>query len=143
VDLFLEVLPRAVAAVRSQLDPPTAGPVADGTLVLDTLGRRCPIPVIELAKHFAEVAVGGLVAVLSDDEAARLDIPAWCEMRGQEYVGEAPAEDFPVTGKAPAGAPVTGAPPVGAPADRAPVVGAPAVGAPAAGGRAYLVRRLG
>jgi cysteine desulfurase len=28
--------------------------------------------------------------VLSDDEAARLDIPAWCEMRGQEYVGEEP-----------------------------------------------------
>ncbi len=32
------------------------------------------------------------VRVLSDDEAARLDIPAWCEMRGQEYVGEEPAE---------------------------------------------------
>lgn len=90
IDLFLQVLPKSVAAVRSQLDSPGAGPVADGPLVLDTLGRRCPIPVIELAKHFAEVQVGGLVSVLSDDEAARLDIPAWCEMRAQEYVGEAP-----------------------------------------------------
>ncbi|WP_258408051.1 sulfurtransferase TusA family protein [Streptomyces hygroscopicus] len=30
--------------------------------------------------------------MLSDDEAARLDIPAWCEMRGQTYVGERAAE---------------------------------------------------
>ncbi len=62
--------------------------------MLDTLGRRCPIPVIELAKHIAEVPIGGLVAVLSDDEAARLDIPVWCEMRGQEYAGESPAASY-------------------------------------------------
>ncbi|MGO4752571.1 sulfurtransferase TusA family protein, partial [Streptomyces sp. 2MCAF27] len=34
----------------------------------------------------------GLVTVLADDEAARLDIPAWCAMRGHEYVGERPAD---------------------------------------------------
>ena len=28
----------------------------------------------------------------SRGRAARLDIPAWCEMRGQEYVGEEPAD---------------------------------------------------
>jgi cysteine desulfurase len=61
-------------------------------LVVDSLGKRCPIPVIELAKVIGEVPVGGLVTVLSDDEAARLDIPAWCAMRAQEYVGERPAE---------------------------------------------------
>jgi cysteine desulfurase len=61
-------------------------------LVVDSLGKRCPIPVIELAKVIGEVPVGGLVTVLSDDEAARLDIPAWCAMREQEYVGERPAE---------------------------------------------------
>jgi cysteine desulfurase len=48
--------------------------------------------VIELAKVIGDVPVGGTVTVLSDDEAARLDIPAWCGMRGQEYVGERPAE---------------------------------------------------
>ncbi|MGW6461340.1 sulfurtransferase TusA family protein, partial [Streptomyces sp. NPDC055078] len=58
------------------------------SLVVDALGKRCPIPVIELAKVIREVRVGGTVRVLSDDEAARLDIPAWCGMRGQEYVGE-------------------------------------------------------
>jgi cysteine desulfurase len=64
----------------------------DDALVVDAVGKRCPIPVIELAKVISDVPVGGLVRVLADDEAARLDIPAWCEMRNQEYVGEEPAD---------------------------------------------------
>ncbi|GAA2728045.1 cysteine desulfurase/sulfurtransferase TusA family protein [Streptomyces nogalater] len=93
VERFLQVLPGAVAGVREKLGAPApATAVRAGELVVDSLGKRCPIPVIELAKVFGEVPVGGLVRVLSDDEAARLDIPAWCEMRGQEYVGEEPAE---------------------------------------------------
>ncbi|MEU5097167.1 aminotransferase class V-fold PLP-dependent enzyme [Streptomyces sp. NPDC020996] len=93
VERFLEVLPGAVAAVRDKLAAPASEAVVrDDALVVDALGRRCPIPVIELAKVIGEVPVGGRVRVLSDDEAARLDIPAWCEMRGQEYVGEEPAD---------------------------------------------------
>ena len=93
VERFLAVLPEAVAGVREKLGAPsprTAG--REDALVVDALGKRCPLPVIELAKVFRDVPVGGLVRVLADDEAARLDIPAWCEMRGQEYVGEEPAE---------------------------------------------------
>ena len=56
-------------------------------LTLDALGKRCPVPVIELARHLGDVPVGGVVAVVSDDEAARVDIPVWCRMKGQEYVG--------------------------------------------------------
>lgn len=94
VERFLQVLPEAVAGVREQLGAPApaAAAVAGDELVVDALGKRCPIPVIELAKVIGTVPVGGTVRVLSDDEAARLDIPAWCEMRGQEYVGEEPAE---------------------------------------------------
>jgi cysteine desulfurase len=95
VDRFLSVLPGAVLAVREKLGAPaapTTTSAAADTLVVDALGKRCPIPVIELAKVIGDVPVGGTVRVLSDDEAARLDIPAWCEMRGQEYVGEEPAE---------------------------------------------------
>jgi TusA-related sulfurtransferase len=62
-------------------------------LVLDVRGRRCPAPVIELARRLPQVPVGRLVAVLADDAAARLDIPAWCAMRGQEYAGERPSAD--------------------------------------------------
>jgi cysteine desulfurase len=93
VDRFLEVLPKAVAAVREKLGAPTPSAVVrEDALVVDALGKRCPIPVIELAKVIGDVPVGGTVRVLSDDEAARLDIPAWCEMREQEYVGEEPAD---------------------------------------------------
>lgn len=94
VERFLRVLPPAVAGMREKLGAPTAEKVVrdEDVLVVDSLGKRCPIPVIELAKVIGDVPVGGLVRVLSDDEAARLDIPAWCEMRGQEYVGEESAE---------------------------------------------------
>ncbi|MEU5463456.1 cysteine desulfurase/sulfurtransferase TusA family protein [Streptomyces althioticus] len=97
VERFLDVLPGVVAGVREKLGAPvsrteTVTRERDEALVVDALGRRCPIPVIELAKVIGDVPVGGLVRVLADDEAARLDIPAWCEMRGQEYVGEQPAD---------------------------------------------------
>jgi cysteine desulfurase len=95
VERFLSVLPGAVAGVRERLGaaeraPVTAVPGGDGAagLVVDALGKRCPVPVIELAKVIGEVPVGGRVTVLADDTAARLDIPVWCEMRGQEYLGE-------------------------------------------------------
>ncbi|MEU0756755.1 cysteine desulfurase/sulfurtransferase TusA family protein [Streptomyces albogriseolus] len=97
VERFLAVLPGVVAGVREKLGAPVSRTEIvteerDEALVVDALGRRCPIPVIELAKVIGDVPVGGLVRVLADDEAARLDIPAWCEMRGQEYVGEQPAD---------------------------------------------------
>ncbi|WP_447036941.1 aminotransferase class V-fold PLP-dependent enzyme [Streptomyces sp. DSM 118878] len=94
VERFLGVLPGAVSGVREKLGAPAAAEVRGeaASLVVDALGKRCPLPVIELAKVIGDVPVGGTVTVLADDEAARLDIPAWCEMRGQEYVGERPAD---------------------------------------------------
>ena len=78
---------------------PSAGRPTDeepATVVLDCLGRPCPVPVIELARTLPTVSVGEVVAVLSDDPAARLDFPAWCRMRGQDYLGESPAGTFSV-----------------------------------------------
>jgi TusA-related sulfurtransferase len=59
----------------------------DAALVLDLLGRRCPVPVIELAARISGVEIGDIVEVVSDDPAAKVDIPVWCRMKGQEYVG--------------------------------------------------------
>ncbi|MFP8885101.1 cysteine desulfurase/sulfurtransferase TusA family protein [Streptomyces mangrovi] len=108
VDAFLAVLPEAVREVRDRLRAPAAatgtdtagtadhgengGPKAadpgrEAALTVDSRGKRCPIPVIELAKVIDRVPVGGTVLLLADDEAARLDVPAWCEMRGHEYLG--------------------------------------------------------
>ena len=69
---------------------PATGPV---DLELDCRGMLCPLPVIELGKRIGQVPLEGLVAVETEDVAARTDIPAWCRMRGQEYVGEEAAPD--------------------------------------------------
>jgi len=60
---------------------------------LDCREMLCPQPIIELAQHLADVVVGELIAVVATDSAARYDVPAWCRMREQEYVGEETAAD--------------------------------------------------
>ena len=65
----------------------------DTTLELDCRGMPCPRPIIELARAFVDLPLDAVVAVASDDPAARVDVPAWCRMRGQEYVGRAVAPD--------------------------------------------------
>ena len=62
-------------------------------LELDCRGMRCPMPIIELARRIGDVPVGGTVAVVATDVAARVDVPAWCRMREQDYVGEEVAAD--------------------------------------------------
>jgi len=63
---------------------------------VDSRGRRCPLPIIDLAKRLPSVAVGAVVRVLADDPAAANDIPAWCRMKGQEYVGSPAPEVYEV-----------------------------------------------
>ena len=62
-------------------------------LELDCREMRCPMPVIELARHLEDVAVGATIGVVTTDVAARVDVPAWCRMRQQESVGERVADD--------------------------------------------------
>lgn len=74
--------PRDAAPSPAEPEGPT--PV----LVIDALGRKCPIPIIMLAERIREVPVGQVVAVLADDAAARTDVPAWCRMKSQDFVRE-------------------------------------------------------
>ena len=67
-----------------------------GPVILDCLGQRCPLPVIALARGIGDVAVGEVIRVLADDPAAANDIPAWCRMRGHEYVGECDGPGYEV-----------------------------------------------
>ena len=62
------------------------------TGVLDCRGQRCPLPIIALARRLPELAIGTVLRVLADEPAAAIDIPAWCRMRGQDYIG-APSPD--------------------------------------------------
>lgn len=62
-------------------------------VTVDCRGQRCPLPVIHLARRVTDVATREVIAVAADDPAARIDIPAWCRMRGHEFVGEAVEPD--------------------------------------------------
>jgi tRNA 2-thiouridine synthesizing protein A len=64
---------------------PAAPPVT--ALTIDALGRKCPIPIIMLAEQIGGIPMGAVVAVLADDPAAYTDIPSWCTMKAQEFVG--------------------------------------------------------
>ncbi|WP_435744052.1 sulfurtransferase TusA family protein [Nocardioides sp. SYSU DS0663] len=67
--------------------------VPEVALELDCRGMLCPLPVIQLGRRIGDVGVGEVVAVVATDVAARTDVPAWCRMRGQEYLGEDTAPD--------------------------------------------------
>ncbi|CAB4903847.1 MAG: preprotein translocase subunit TatB [Actinobacteria bacterium] len=65
---------------------------------LDERGRRCPIPVIALARSQSqwlkdEQSPTQVVGVLADDPAAQYDIPAWCRLKGAEFLGETTPPD--------------------------------------------------
>ncbi len=62
-------------------------------LELDCTALPCPMPIIELARHLADVEVGDLIAVVAMDAAAAVDVPAWCRMKGQDYVGADVTDD--------------------------------------------------
>lgn len=55
-------------------------------MTLDERGKRCPLPVIALARAIRDVPVDAEITVLADDPAAEHDIPAWCRMRGHDLV---------------------------------------------------------
>ncbi|MFG1608291.1 sulfurtransferase TusA family protein [Actinoplanes sp. NPDC049265] len=63
---------------------------------IDCLGQRCPLPVIALARLLKNAEVGTEVRVLADDPAAANDIPAWCRLKGQEFLGETAENAFEV-----------------------------------------------
>ena len=51
-------------------------------MILDCLGKRCPLPIIELAKTLADKPIGFTVTLLSDDPASAPDLVAWARMTG-------------------------------------------------------------
>ncbi len=76
---FVRKEPGAAAAPAAPPAVPSALPEA--LLVIDALGRKCPIPIIMLAEQIGTVPIGSVIAVLADDPAAYTDVPAWCAMK--------------------------------------------------------------
>ena len=54
---------------------------------LDCFGLLCPVPIIQTAIKIKGMKVGQVLEVTSTDEGIKGDMPAWCRMSGQEYLG--------------------------------------------------------
>ena len=51
----------------------------DITQTLDTLGLRCPEPVMLVRKHIRNLQNGEILLIIADDPATTRDIPSFCQ----------------------------------------------------------------
>lgn len=65
---------------------------ADRTL--DTLGLRCPEPVMLVRKTVRDMAAGETLLILADDPATTRDIPGFCVFMEHELLGQT-TDDLP------------------------------------------------
>lgn len=64
---------------------------------LNQRGYKCPMPVVSVARVAREAASGTVIAVVCTDPGAASDIPAWCEMKGVDFLGSETETDGAVT----------------------------------------------
>ena len=65
-------------------------------MILDCLGKRCPLPIIELAKALADESIGFKLTLLSDDPASQPDLIACARITGNS-VETSGANTFQIT----------------------------------------------
>ncbi len=68
--------------VTSPRDSSGDGGLDGYDVVVDERGQRCPRPVISLSRTLRAQSGGAVVALISDDPASAVDLPAWCRLSG-------------------------------------------------------------
>ncbi|MDF7670172.1 sulfurtransferase TusA [Orbaceae bacterium ESL0721] len=53
---------------------------------LDTLGLRCPEPIMLVRKTIRELSVGQILHIIADDPATTRDIPGFCRHMNHELL---------------------------------------------------------
>jgi tRNA 2-thiouridine synthesizing protein A len=56
-------------------------------VVLDCVGLACPMPIFKTSNRIKELQSGQILEVQSDDDGIEKDMPAWCKMTGNEFLG--------------------------------------------------------
>lgn len=56
-------------------------------VVLDCVGLACPMPIFKTSNTITEMQPGQVLEVQSDDDGIEMDMPAWCRMTGNEFLG--------------------------------------------------------
>jgi len=64
---------------------------------LNQRGYKCPMPVVSVARTARDAASGTVIAVACTDPGAASDIPAWCEMKGVDFLGSETESDGAIT----------------------------------------------
>ncbi len=82
------------AASETSASQMSESELAAADIELDERGKICPLPIIALGKAAASASGGTVIGVLSDDAAARYDVPAWCSMRAAIFLGSTDHEDY-------------------------------------------------
>jgi TusA-related sulfurtransferase len=54
---------------------------------LDCVGLYCPIPIVKTAEKIKQLKSGEVLEIVADDKGIKLDMPAWCEATGHEFLG--------------------------------------------------------
>jgi tRNA 2-thiouridine synthesizing protein A len=55
--------------------------------VIDCVGLACPMPIFKTSNKIKEMSPGQILEVQADDDGIEKDMPAWCQMTGNEYLG--------------------------------------------------------
>ena len=64
-----------------------ATPLPTPDLTLDTSGRLCPYPIVEIARAMKGLTPGAVVCVLATDPGIVTDMPMWCRATRNEHLG--------------------------------------------------------
>lgn len=54
---------------------------------LDCVGLYCPMPIVKTAEKIKQLRQGEILEVVADDKGIKLDMSAWCEATGHEFLG--------------------------------------------------------
>lgn len=55
---------------------------------LDAAGLLCPLPVLKMRKRLRALAPGAVLRAVTDDPAALIDVPHFCEEQGHSIVAQ-------------------------------------------------------
>ena len=55
--------------------------------ILDCVGLACPMPIFKASTKIKELTPGQVLEIQSDDDGIEKDMPAWCKLTGNEFLG--------------------------------------------------------
>ena len=60
----------------------------------DIVYMMCPMHLLKLQEQIKELEQGQILEIMTDNDGALEDIPAWCAKTGNEFLGMEETDDF-------------------------------------------------